>query len=269
VRAGGASRGGRRAQLRAHRDRQLHSATARLYTDFGLFTTDEQIGADVADMFNYLTGYGRPLHYRKVLMAPNQLRDGIIKQIERTVEAHSEGSPARIAMKMNSLVDGRCIRALYAASRAGVRVDLNVRGICCLRPGVPGLSENIRVVSIVGRLLEHSRVYAFQRGGEHTVYIASADLMPRNLDHRVELAVPIESEELRGEVLDTLERAFADNQSSWDLDSGGAWQRRSPGPGEEPRSLQLELAELYAARAGTERPSDGDEAAAALGAGGH
>jgi polyphosphate kinase len=246
-----------------------HSATARLYTDFGLFTTDEQIGADVADMFNYLTGYGRPLHYRKVLMAPNQLRDGIIKQIERTVEAHSEGSPARIAMKMNSLVDGRCIRALYAASRAGVRVDLNVRGICCLRPGVPGLSENIRVVSIVGRLLEHSRVYAFQRGGEHTVYIASADLMPRNLDHRVELAVPIESEELRGEVLDTLERAFADNQSSWDLDSGGAWQRRSPGPGEEPRSLQLELAELYAARAGTERPSDGDEAAAALGAGGH
>src|SRR5664279_3036967 len=246
-----------------------HSATARLYTDFGLFTTDEQIGADVADMFNYLTGYGRPLHYRKVLMAPNQLRDGIIKQIERTVEAHSEGSPARIAMKMNSLVDGRCIRALYAASRAGVRVDLNVRGICCLRPGVPGLSENIRVVSIVGRLLEHSRVYAFQRGGEHTVYIASADLMPRNLDHRVELAVPIESEELRGEVLDTLERAFADNQSSWDLDSAGAWQRRSPGPGEEPRSLQLELAELYAARAGTERPSDGDEAAAALGAGGH
>jgi polyphosphate kinase len=246
-----------------------HSATARLYTDFGLFTTDEQIGADVADMFNYLTGYGRPLHYRKVLMAPNQLRGGIIKQIERTVEAHSEGSPARIAMKMNSLVDGRCIRALYAASRAGVRVDLNVRGICCLRPGVPGLSENIRVISIVGRLLEHSRVYAFQRGGEHTVYIASADLMPRNLDHRVELAVPIESEELRGEVLDTLERAFADNQSSWDLDSAGAWQRRSPGPGEEPRSLQLELAELYAARAGTERPSDGDEAAAALGASGH
>ena len=170
-----------------------HSATARLYTDFGLFTTDEQIGADVADMFNYLTGYGRPLHYRKVLMAPNHLRDGIIEQIEQTIAAHSEGSPARIAMKMNSLVDGRCIRALYAASQAGVRVDLNVRGICCLRPGVPGLSENIRVVSIVGRLLEHSRVYAFERDGEHTIYIASADLMPRNLDHRVELAVPIES----------------------------------------------------------------------------
>ena len=142
-----------------------HSATARLYTDFGLFTTDEQIGADVADMFNYLTGYGRPLHYRKVLMAPDHLREGIIEQIERTIAAHSEGRPARIAMKMNSLVDGRCIRALYAASQAGVRVDLNVRGICCLRPGLPGVSENIRVVSIVGRLLEHSRIYAFERDG--------------------------------------------------------------------------------------------------------
>ncbi len=234
-----------------------HSATARLYTDFGLFTTDEQIGADVADMFNYLTGYGRPLHYRKVLIAPAYLRDGIIAQIEKTIAAHSEEHPARIAMKMNSLVDGRCIRALYAASQAGVRIDLNVRGICCLRPGLPGISENIRVVSIVGRLLEHSRVYAFEREGEHTIYIASADLMPRNLDHRVELAVPIESAELREELLDTLERAFADNQSSWDLDSDGIWHRRGRpqlNPAEAPRSLQLELAELYAARAVGERP---------------
>src|SRR5580700_9161189 len=194
-----------------------HSATARLYTDFGLFTTDEQIGADVADMFNYLTGYGRPLHYRKVLMAPEHLREGIIAEIERTIAAHSEESPARIAMKMNALVDGRCIRALYAASQAGVRVDLNVRGICCLRPGLPGISENIRVVSIIGRLLEHSRVYAFQRDGANRIYIASADLMPRNLDHRVELAVPIEAQELQAELMDTLERAFADNQNSWEL----------------------------------------------------
>jgi polyphosphate kinase len=241
-----------------------HSATARLYTDFGLFTTDEQIGADVADMFNYLTGYGRPLHYRKVLMAPNDLRDGIIAQIEQTTAAHLQGSPAAIAMKMNSLVDGRCIRALYEASQAGVRVDLNVRGICCLRPGVPGISENIRVVSIVGRLLEHSRIYAFERSGEHTIYIASADLMPRNLDHRVELAVPVEAPELRAELLDTLERGFADNQNSWELDSDGAWHRRSPMPGEQPRSLQLELAELYAMRAGEERPSGEREAAGAL-----
>ena len=231
-----------------------HSATARLYTDFGLFTTDEQIGADVADMFNYLTGYGRPLHYRKVLTAPNQLRDGLIDQIEQTIAAHSPESPGRIAMKMNALVDGRCIRALYKASQAGVRVDLNVRGICCLRPGLPGISENIRVVSIVGRLLEHSRVYAFERDGEYTIYISSADLMPRNLDHRVELAAPVESPELRGELLDTLERAFADNQSSWELDGEGVWQRRSPWPSDEqPRNLQLELAELHARRAGEDR----------------
>ena len=125
-----------------------------------------------------------------------------------------------------------------------MQVDLNVRGICCLRPGVPGVSENIRVVSIVGRLLEHSRVYAFERDGEHTIYIASADLMPRNLDHRVELAVPIESPELRAELLDTLERAFADNQNSWELDGDGALEPARAGPGEPPRSLQLELAEL-------------------------
>jgi polyphosphate kinase len=230
-----------------------HSATARLYTDFGLFTTDEQIGADVADMFNYLTGYGRPLHYRRVLMAPDQLRDGIVAQIESTAEAHSESSPARIAMKMNSLVDGRCIRALYRASQAGVQVDLNVRGICCLRPGVPGVSENIRVVSIVGPLLEHSRVYAFRRDERDTILISSADLMPRNLDHRVELAAPIEAEELRAELLDTLERAFADNQNSWRLDDEGGWERRTPAAGETPRSLQQELAELYARRASEHR----------------
>jgi polyphosphate kinase len=237
-----------------------HSATARLYTDFGLFTTDEQIGADVADMFNYLTGYGRPLHYRKVLTAPNQLRDGLIDQIERTVAAHSPESPGRIAMKMNALVDGPCIRALYEASQAGVRVDLNVRGICCLRPGLEGISENIRVVSIVGRLLEHSRVFAFERDGEHTIYISSADLMPRNLDHRVELAAPVESAELRAELLDTLERAFADNQSSWELDGEGIWHRRSADSDPthpQPRNLQLELAELHARRAGEDHP-DGE-----------
>ncbi|HEY0517301.1 MAG TPA: polyphosphate kinase 1, partial [Solirubrobacteraceae bacterium] len=249
-----------------------HSATARLYTDFGLFTVDEQIGADVADMFNYLTGYGRPLHYRRVLTAPNQLRDGLLAEIERTIAAHAEGTPARIAMKMNALVDGRCIRALYAASQAGVQVDLNVRGICCLRPGLPGISENIRVVSIVGRLLEHSRIYAFQRGEEQSFYIASADLMPRNLDHRVELAVPVLEPELQGELLDTLERAFADNQCSWQLDSEGCWHRRAPGVDGaplEPHNMQLEIAELHAARAAHAR-SDGDsslDAQLAAGAG--
>ncbi len=233
-----------------------HSTTARLYTDFGLFTTDPQIGADVADMFNYLTGFGRPLHYRKVLIAPAQLRDGLLAEIERTVAAHSPERPARILMKMNALVDGPCIRALYRASQAGVRVDLNVRGICCLRPGVEGVSENIRVVSVVGRLLEHSRVYAFEREGRHTVYIASADLMPRNLDHRVEMAVPIETPELQAELLDVLERAFHDNQNAWELHADGEWRRRHPQPDEPPRSMQLELIELHAQRAVEERPGE-------------
>jgi polyphosphate kinase len=233
-----------------------HSATARLYTDFGLFTTDEQIGADVADMFNNLTGYGRPLRYRKALIAPAHLREGLIAEIDATIAAHSLESPGRIAMKMNALVDGHCIRALYRASRAGVQVDLNVRGICCLRPGVPGISESIRVVSVVGRLLEHSRVYTFERGGERTVYIASADLMPRNLDHRVELAVPIESPELRTELMDTLERAFADNQSSWELHADGTWRRRAPGPGERARNMQIELMELHSRRAAEARPAE-------------
>jgi polyphosphate kinase len=236
-----------------------HSATARLYTDFGLFTTDPEIGADVADMFNYLTGFGRPLHYRKVLMAPGQLRDGLIAEIERTAAAHSPERPARIVMKMNALVDGPCIRALCRASQAGVKVDLNVRGICCLRPGLEGISENIRVVSVVGRLLEHSRVYGFEREGEQTIYIASADLMPRNLDHRVEMAVPIEAPELKAELLDTMERAFADNQNSWELDGEGRWLRlgwAGPGSGAEPRSVQLELAALHAERAVEERPGE-------------
>ncbi|HEY1688165.1 MAG TPA: polyphosphate kinase 1 [Solirubrobacteraceae bacterium] len=229
-----------------------NSSTARLYTDFGLFTTDEDLGADVADMFNYLTGFGRPQHYRKVLMAPDTLRARLIDEIEQTIAAHSTDTPARIAMKMNSLVDGRCIRALYKASQAGVEVDLSVRGICCLKPGIPGVSENIRVVSVVGRLLEHSRIYTFRRGGQDVVYIASADLMPRNLDHRVELAAPIAAPELQAELLDTLERAMADNQFSWELDGEGAWHRRSPRHGERKRNMQQELMDLHMRRAGGE-----------------
>jgi polyphosphate kinase len=240
-----------------------HSTTARLYTDFGLLTVDEQLGADVADMFNYLTGFGRPQHYREVLIAPDRLRQGMIDQIERTIAAHSPERPARIAMKMNALVDGRCIEALYRASIAGVKVDLNVRGICCLRPGVQGVSENITVVSIVGRLLEHSRVYAFEREGRHTIYIASADLMPRNLDHRVELAAPVRDPELQAELLDTLERAFADNQSSWQLDREGVWHRRKPPPGQAPRDLQLELIDLHLRRAAGEKELDELQPAAA------
>jgi polyphosphate kinase len=226
-----------------------HPTTARLYTDFGLFTCDEEIGADVADMFNFLTGYGRPRRYRKVLVAPNFLRDGILAEIERTIEAHSPEHPSRIALKMNSLVDRECIKALYRASQAGVHVDLNVRGICCLRPGVEGVSENIRVESIVGRFLEHSRVFAFERNGEDpVVWIGSADLMPRNLDTRVELVAPVEDPALRDDLIDTVERCLADDANSWDLRPDGSWVRNTPA-GPEPRSVQRELIVGHAARA--------------------
>jgi len=225
-----------------------HPKTARLYTDFGLFTADPDVGADVAEMFNFLTGYGRPAVYRKVLVSPTTMRSRILEEIERTVATHEAGEEARIALKMNSLVDAGCIRALYQASQAGVRVDLNVRGICCLRPGVEGISENIRVVSIVGRFLEHSRIYSFRRGAETRVLMGSADLMPRNLDSRVELVAPVEDPELRAEMLDVLERCFADNANSWELGSDGKWTRTAT-PAEGRRSVQEEMREHNAARA--------------------
>jgi polyphosphate kinase len=224
-----------------------HPTTARLYTDFGLLTCDEQIGADVADMFNQLTGFARPGAFRQVQVAPAHMRDGIIEEIDRTIAAKQAGRGARIAMKMNSLVDKRCIRALYRASQAGVEVDLNIRGICCLRPGVEGVSENIRVHSVVGRFLEHSRIYAFDRDGEQTIYIGSADLMPRNLDTRVELIAPVRDESLRAELLDALERCMADDTNAWTLAEDGTWPRREPSP--ERRSAQEELMARHAARA--------------------
>jgi polyphosphate kinase len=225
-----------------------HPTTARLYTDFGLLTCDEQMGADIADMFNQLTGFARPGAFRRVLVAPAHMRDGIVEEIDRTIAARQDGRPARIAMKMNSLVDKRCIRALYRASQAGVDVELNIRGICCLRPGVEGVSERIRVHSVVGRFLEHSRIYAFERGGEETIYIGSADLMPRNLDTRVELLAPVRDEALRAELLDTLERCMADDTNAWTLAADGAWGRRAPSPS-DPRNAQVELMSRHAARA--------------------
>jgi polyphosphate kinase len=224
-----------------------HPKTARLYTDAGLFTCDEELGADVADLFNFLTGYARPGAYRKALVAPTHLRDGILAEIDRTIEAVENGGRGRIALKMNALVDRRCIRALYRASQAGVEVDLNIRGICCLRPGVEGVSENIRVVSVVGRFLEHSRIYAFERDDETRVLIGSADLMPRNLDNRVELVAPVEDPALRADLLDVLERSLADDSNAWELRADGSWERRAPGP--EPRSVHRELMIGHAARA--------------------
>jgi polyphosphate kinase len=221
--------------------------TARLYTDLGLFTADRAIGTDIAEMFNYLTGYSRPRRYRKVWVAPFNLLDGILGEIDRTIEAHSAERPARIRMKMNSLLDATAIRALYGASQAGVSVDLNVRGICALRPGVPGVSENIDVVSVVGRFLEHSRIYSFEREGEEPrLYIGSGDLMPRNLYNRVELVTPVEDPRLGAELLDVLDRSLADNENAWTLGSDGEWTRRHRDG--EPRSVQRELIERHQAR---------------------
>jgi polyphosphate kinase len=217
----------------------FHAKNARLYEDFGLFTVDRDIGDDAANLFNTLTGYGRPRRMRKVLVAPSWLREPLLAEIDRTIAAHEAGVPSRIVMKMNALVDARCIQALYRASQAGVPVDLNVRGICCLLPGVPGLSETIRVVSVVGRFLEHSRIYSFHRGDEHRYYIGSADLMPRNLDTRVELLTPVENEELRAELEDTLERCLADDTFAWTLDADGRWTRRDG----RTRSVHNELME--------------------------
>jgi polyphosphate kinase len=229
-----------------------NAKTARLYEDFGLMTTDHEITADVADLFNSLTGYARPRRYRKVLVAPAHMRDGLIDEIEATVAAHEAGEDARIALKMNSLVDQRSIEALYRASQAGVRIDLNVRGICCLRPGVEGVSENIRVVSVVGQFLEHSRIYSFHRGDEHRYWIGSADLMPRNLDNRVELLAPVEAPDLQAELEDTMERCFADDTFAWELEGDGSWKRREGGE----RSVHAELRERALERAASAEPAD-------------
>jgi polyphosphate kinase len=206
-----------------------HAKTARLYEDFGLFTCDREIAADVAELFNSLTGAARTPEYRRVIVAPDHMRKWFLDEVERTIEAKRSGSHARIVLKMNSLVDARCIRALYEASQAGVRVDLAVRGICCLRPGVPDISDNITVVSVVGRFLEHSRIYGFERGDEREYWIGSPDLMPRNLDTRVELLAPVREEPLRAELRDTLERYLADDTYGWELTEEGYWIRRSGG----------------------------------------
>jgi polyphosphate kinase len=225
-----------------------HAKTARLYEDFGLFTTDRTIAADVAELFNTLTGAARSPSYRRIVTAPDDMRDWFLDEVRRTIAAHEAGEEARIILKLNSLVDARCIRALYEASQAGVRVDLNMRGICCLRAGVPGVSENIRVISVVGRFLEHSRLFGFWRGDEREYWMGSADLMPRNLDTRVELIAPIADADLRAEVEDTLERCLADDTFAWELGPDGDWERRTA----RERSVHRELMERAAARASAE-----------------
>jgi polyphosphate kinase len=204
----------------------FHAKNARLYEDFGFFTVDREIGEEVANLFNTLTGYGHPEPQTRTLVAPTWLREPLIDQIEETIQAHRDGRATRIVFKCNALVDPRIIEALYRASQAGVPIALNVRGICCLRPGIPGVSETIKVVSVVGRFLEHSRIYSFHRGESQVYYIGSADLMPRNLDTRVELLTPVDRPELQAELEDTLQRCLADDTYAWVLDAQGGWTRR-------------------------------------------
>lgn len=203
--------------------------TARIYTDLGLFTCDPEITLDIAELFNFLTGFAKQHKFRKLLVAPVNLREGIIDRIEREIEHHENGRPARLLFKLNSLVDPEVIDALYDASQAGVQIDLIVRGICCLRPLVGGLSENIRVTSIVGRFLEHSRAFYFENGGSPEVFIGSADLMRRNLDRRVEALVPLaHPQHIRLVRQEMFEVALKDNVNAWHLAPDGTYHRVKP-----------------------------------------
>ena len=205
-----------------------NSRTARLYTDVGLFTCSRSIGADVSDLFNSLTGYSRQMLYRKLLVAPVNLRNRFIELIDREAAHAAAGRPTRIVGKMNALVDAEIIDALYRASQAGVEIDLIVRGICCLRPGIAGTSDRIRVVSIIGRFLEHSRLWYFENGGAEEFYLGSADWMPRNFDRRVEAVAPVESPALHVRLRALLGTYLADNRQAWDLGADGVWVQREP-----------------------------------------
>jgi len=215
--------------------------TARLYTDFGLMTSNPVVGEDVSAFFNALTGYSDPPRMKKLVMAPTRLRERLLDLVRREQRRAETGQPAEIRAKMNSLVDEDLIRALYDASSAGVRIRLNVRGICCLRPGLRGVSEKIEVVSIVDRFLEHSRIFHFRNGGDEEVYLSSADLMPRNLDRRIELLFPVEAPDCARKVLACLDAMFADNVKARVLQQDGSYKRKRPARGEDAVRAQIFL----------------------------
>lgn len=222
-------------------------STARIYTDIGLFTADEHFCADATELFNYLTGYSKQTEYRRMLVAPVSLRERLTAMIEREIAHHKQGRPARIVAKINGLTDTKLVRALYEASQEGVSIDLLVRGVCTLRPGVPGLSDTIRVTSIVGRFLEHSRIFYFLNGGEEDIYIGSADWMQRNLDRRVELLAPIEDPRLKQHLKDeVLDVCLRDNVKARRLQTDGSYERVRPAEGDEKVDSQSRLVSYYA-----------------------
>src|SRR5579862_7511764 len=215
-----------------------HATTARNYEDVGLFTADPDIAADVADLFNLVTGFGRPRRFRKLLVAPFNLRRRLVEEIRAVAEAAAAGEHARIRIKVNNLVDPAIAEELYRASQAGAEIDLIVRAICTLRPGVPGLSERIRVRSILGRFLEHSRLYCFEAGEKRSYFLGSADLMQRNLDHRVEVVVPVEAAHVRADIDSIFKTLLADNRQAWELHADGTWTRVRTDKSERQRPAQ-------------------------------
>jgi polyphosphate kinase len=206
-----------------------HAGTARLYSDLGILTNDHDLGRDATELFNYLTtGYTPERYYRKLLPAPKVLKAALLARIERERSLHSEERPGLIQFKMNALEDADITRALYEASKDGVRVDMIVRDTCRFRPGIPGLSESARVISIVGRFLEHTRIYYFQNGGDEEYFIGSADCMKRNLESRVEVVTPVESESLRAELREMLDSQLGDYRNGWEMQSDGSYLKRMP-----------------------------------------
>jgi polyphosphate kinase len=226
-----------------------HAVTARLYEDVGIFTADESVATDVAALFNYLTGFGRPQRVEKILVAPFSLRSELINRIREVGRAAKAGKRARIRLKVNSLTDAAVIDELYAASQQGAVVEVVARSVCALRPGVEGLSENIHVRSIVGRYLEHSRLFSFEADDRHEIFLGSADLMPRNLDHRVEVLIPVENARLRQELVAVFDSALADNATSWELGPEGRWRRISPAKGERVHNHQVNMQKRATLRA--------------------
>jgi len=207
-----------------------NSRTARIYTDFGLFTSDPGICGDLVRIFNYLTGFSERLESMQLLVAPTNLREELARRVRREIQAAKEGRAARIVFKMNALEDREFTRLLYEASQAGVAVDLIIRGICRLRAGVRGLSENVRVVSVIGRFLEHSRVYMFENGGDPEYFIGSADIMKRNLDERIEVLAPVRSRDAKRELSEVLALLLGDRRQGWVL-ADSTWSREPAGPG--------------------------------------
>ncbi|MFM2204980.1 MAG: polyphosphate kinase 1, partial [Cyanobacteriota bacterium] len=205
-----------------------NSRTAQLYTDLGLLSARPDLGQDLAELFNYLTGFSKQQNFRKLLVAPVTLRHRMQELIHRETEHARAGRPAAIKAKMNALVDPAIIALLYEASQAGVQIDLVVRGMCSLRPGLEGISDNIRVCSVIGRFLEHSRLFWFANGGDDEIYIGSADWMARNLDRRVEAVVPIDAPDLQGRLLRLINTYLSDNSTAWDMQPDGSFSRRIP-----------------------------------------